>query len=173
MAALAANVHRHVFNNPQDRHPNLFKHLDALLGIQQRNVLRRRDDHRARHGYTLAQGELDVARTGGHVHNQVIQIAPIRLAQQLLQRLRCHRAAPDHGFVLSHQKANGHDLHTIVFQRLHGLAVVALGATIDAHHHRNAGAVDVGIQQAHAGPLGGQSQGQIDGRSALAHAALA
>jgi hypothetical protein len=82
-------------------------------------------------------------------------------------------SAPDHGFILGHQETDGHDLHTVIFQRLHGLAILALGTPLDAHHHRHAGAVDVGIQQAHAGPLGRQRQRQIDSCGALAHAALA
>jgi hypothetical protein len=83
---------------------HLLKHLDALFGVQQRNVLRRGDDHGAGHGHALAQRELDVAGAGGHVDDQVVQVFPVGLAQQLLQRLRGHGAAPDHGFVLSTRK---------------------------------------------------------------------
>jgi hypothetical protein len=42
----------------------------------------------------------------------------------------------------------------------------------NAHHHGLAGAVDIGIQDAHAGPFGGQGQGQVDRGGALADAAL-
>jgi len=95
------------------------------------------------------------------------------LAQQLLQRLRGHRAAPDHGFVLRHQETDGHDLHAKVFHRLHGLAVGAFGPAFDTHHHRLARAVDVGVKQADGGTFGGQRQRQVGRRGALAHAALA
>ena len=91
----------------------------------------------------------------------------------MLQRLGGHGAAPDHGFVLCHQETNGHDLHAVVFQRLHGFAVTRLGAGVDAHHHGLAGAVDISVEQAHAGPLGGQRQRQVHSGGAFAHAALA
>src|SRR5665647_3590420 len=47
----------------------------------------------------LRQGQLDVAGAGRQVDDQVIQVFPVGLAQELLQRLRRHRAAPDHGLV--------------------------------------------------------------------------
>ena len=173
MAAVAAHVGGHVLDDAQDGHAHLLEHLDALLGVQQRNILRGGDDHRAGHGHALAQGELDVARARGHVDDEVVQVFPVGLAQELLQRLGGHGAAPDHGFVLVHQKADGHDLHAVVFERLHGLAVVAFRAAVDAQHHGLAGAVDVGVEHAHAGTLGRQGQGQVGGGGALAHATLA
>ena len=173
VAALAAHMHRHVFHDAQDGHTHLLEHADALHRVQQGNVLRRGDDHRTGQRYALAQGELDVAGAGGHVDDQVIKVAPIGLAQQLLQGLRGHRAAPHHGLVLRHQKANRHDLHAVVFQRLHGFAVGALGPTRQAHHHRLAGAVNVRIQQTHTGTFRGQGQRQIGSGRAFANAAFA
>ena len=173
MAAFAAHVHGHVLDDAEDGHAHFFKHLDALARVEQGDVLRRGDDDGTGHGHTLAQGQLDVAGAGGHVHDQVVQVFPVGLAQQLLQRLGGHGAAPDHGFVLCHQEADGHDLHAVVFQRLHGFAVARLGAGVDAHHHRLAGAIDVGVEQAHAGPLGGQRQRQVHSGGAFAHATLA
>ena len=173
MAAVAAHVHRHVFHDAQNRHPHLLEHLDALLGIEQRNILRRGHHHGAGHGHALRQRELDVAGAGRHVHDQVVQLAPVGLAQQLLQRLGGHGATPDHGLVLRHQETDRHHLHAVVLQRLHGLTVCALGPAVNAHHHRHAGAIDVGIEQAHAGPFGGQGQRQVDRGGALAHATLA
>ena len=170
---LAAHVHRHVLHDAQDRHADLLEHLDALLGVEQRDVLRRGDDHRAGHRHALRQGQLDVAGAGRQVDDQVVQVLPVGLAQQLLQRLGGHRAAPDHGFVLGHQEADRHDLHAVVLHRLHGLAVGRFGPALDAHHHRLARAVDVGVEQAHRRALGGQRQRQVHGHGALAHAALA
>jgi hypothetical protein len=59
-------------------------------------------------GTLLAQRELDVAGARGHVDDQVVQVFPVGLAHQLLQRLAGHGAAPDHGLVFVHQKADGH-----------------------------------------------------------------
>ena len=64
-------------------------------------------------------------------------------------------------------------MNAIVFHGFHGFAVFAFGAAFNAHHHGLAGAVNVGIEQAHTGAFCGQRQRQIDGGSALAHAAFA
>ena len=44
---------------------HLLEHLDALLGVQQRDVLRVVTITGAGHGHALAQRELDVAGAGG------------------------------------------------------------------------------------------------------------
>ena len=173
VAALRADVHCHILNDAQNGHAHLFKHLDAFFGVQQGDVLGCGDDDRARHGHALRQRELNVAGAGRHVDDQVVQVFPVGLAQQLLQRLGGHGAAPDHGFVLRHQKTDGHDLQAVVLHRLHVLAVHALGPAFDAHHHGLAGAVNVGVQQADAGAFSGQGQGQVDRGGAFANAALA
>ena len=54
-----------------------------------------------------------------------------------------------------------------------GFAVVAFGAAFDAHHHRLARAINVGIEQTHFGALSGERQRQVDGGGAFAHATLA
>ena len=166
-------MHGHVFHQAQDRDTHFFEHLDALFGVQQGDVLRRGHDHGARHGHALAQGELDVTGARRHVDDQIIQLFPVGLAQELLQRLGGHRAAPDHGLVLIDQKTDRHDLHAVVFHRLHGLAIFAFRSTFDAHHHGLAGAVDVGIEQTDLGTLGSQRQRQINGGGAFAHTAFA
>jgi hypothetical protein len=73
----------------------------ALLGVEQGDVLRRGHDHRAGDRHPLAQRQLDVAGARRHVDDQVVQVLPVGLAQQLVQRLGGHRAAPDHGLVLA------------------------------------------------------------------------
>jgi hypothetical protein len=123
--------------------------------------------------HALAQRELDVAGAGRHVDDQVVEVAPVRLAQQLLQRLHGHRAAPDHRLVAIDQEADGHDLHTVVLERLHRRAVIAHRTRIHAHHLRLAGAIDIGIEQADAGAFRGQRERQVHGGRALADAALA
>ena len=53
------------------------------------------------------------------------------------------------------------------------LAVLRIGLARDAHHARNARAVDIGIEQADSCALGLQRQREIGRRRALADAALA
>jgi hypothetical protein len=54
-----------------------------------------------------------------------------------------------------------------------GFAVAALRPALDAHHHGLTGAINIGVEQSHAGPFGGQGQGQVNGRGAFAHATFA
>ena len=173
VATVGATVDGHVFDDAQDGHADLLEHAQALARVQQGDVLRRGDDDGAGQRHALAQRERDVAGARRHVDQQVVQIPPVGLVEQLIQGLGGHRPAPDHGLVGFDQEADAHHLHTVVLHRLDGLAVGTLGAAGDTHHHGLAGAVDVGIQDAHAGAFGGQGQRQVDGRGALAHAALA
>jgi hypothetical protein len=76
--------------------PTFSNILRPLARVDERDVLRRGDDHRARHGHLLRERELDVARARRQVHHQVVELAPARVLEQLLERLRHHRAAPDH-----------------------------------------------------------------------------
>ena len=145
MTALAAHMDSHVFHDPQNRHTYFLEHANALQGVNQGDVLRRGDDDSACQGNALAQGQLDIAGTRGHVDDEVIQVAPIGLPQQLLQGLRGHGAAPHHGLVLCHQKTNRHHLHAVCLKRLHGFAVSTFRPTRQAHHHRLAGAVNISI----------------------------
>ena len=61
----------------------------------------------------------------------------------------------------------------MVDRRRDGLAIGAGRLALDAQHQRLAGAVDVGVEHAHAGAFGRQGQRQVDGGGALAHTAFA
>ena len=135
--------------------------------------MRRGDDDRTRQRHTLAQRQLNVPRARRHVDDEVIQVPPVGLAQQLLQGLRGHGTAPHHGLVLRYQKTYRHHLHTVGFEWLHGFAIRAFGSARQAHHHGLAGAVNIGIQQAHTRTFGGQGQRQVGGGGGFADAAFA
>ena len=55
----------------------------------------------------------DVAGAGRHVDDQVVELAPVRVAEQLHQRLRHHRPAPHHRLLLVDQKADRHHLDAV------------------------------------------------------------
>ena len=94
---------------------NIFK---RLARIQQGDVLRRGDDHRAGHRHLLRQGQLDVAGARRQVDDQVVQLVPAGVVEQLRQRLGDHRPAPDHRRLLLHQQADRHDLQAVRGHRL-------------------------------------------------------
>ncbi|CAG9197453.1 hypothetical protein BGLA2_1250004 [Burkholderia gladioli] len=171
--AVRADVDAHVLDDAEDRDAHLLEHLEALLGVEQGDVLRRGDDHRAGHRHALRQRELDVAGARRHVDDQVVQVLPVGLSQQLFQRRGRHRPAPDHRIVLVDQEADRVGLQAVAHQRVHGLVVGRVGAAVHAEHGRQRGAVDVGVEDAHRGAFLRQRQRQVDGGGALAHAALA
>ena len=133
----------------------------------------RGDDDGAGHGHLLRERELDVAGARRQVDDQVVEVAPPGLREQLLERLGDHRPAPDHRRVRLDQEAHAHRLQAVAFHRLHGLAVARGRAPGDAEHERLRRAVDVGVEHADGGALGGERQREVDRRGALAHAALA
>ncbi len=108
--------------------PTFSNILQALPRIEQRDVLRRRHDHGAGHRHLLRQRQLDVAGAGRHVDDQVVEVAPVRLLEQLRQRLRDDRAAPHHRLVGIDQEADRDRLDAVTLHRLHRLAVVRLAA---------------------------------------------
>ena len=116
---------------------------------------------------------MHVTRARGHVDDQVVEVAPVGLAQQLLQRLHHQRTTPDHRLVHVDEKADGADLHAVVLHGLHGLAVGRVRPAMDAEHDGLRRAVDVGVKHADGGALGGQRQRQVGRHGALAHTALA
>jgi hypothetical protein len=59
-------------------------------------VLGRGDDDGAGDRHLLREGELDVAGARRQVHDEVVEVAPLGLGEELLERLRHHRAAPHH-----------------------------------------------------------------------------
>ena len=110
---------------------------------------------------------------GGRSTDQVVEVLPVGVVEQLLQGLGDHRAAPDHRRLLVDQETDRHGLQVVAVHRLQRLAVLRLRLAVHAEHARLAGAVDVRIQNADLGALGRQRQGQVHGGGGLADAALA
>ena len=79
----------------------------------------------------LRQRELHVAGARRHVDDERVEFAPGDLAQHLRQRLRHHRAAPDHRHVFVDEKADRHHFDAVGLQRDH-LAVGHLRLAMQA-----------------------------------------
>ena len=174
VAAAAANVHRHVFQHAENGDVDFAEHVHGFARVDQGDVLRGGNHDGAGNGDFLRQGELDIAGAGRQVDEQVVHIVPFALKQQLLQGLAHHGAAPHHGLVGVDQKADRHYLDA--FGRAHGdemfvfLLRFALG---HAEHGGLAGAVEVGIENAHARAHVVQRYGEVGGGGGFAHAAFA
>ena len=92
---------------------HLLEHRYAASGVDQREVLRRRDDNGAGQRRALRHGQLNVAGARRHVHHQAIEFAPRHFAQQLRHRRHDHRAAPDDGRLLVDHQADRDHLDAI------------------------------------------------------------
>ena len=121
----------------------------------------------------LAQRQLDVPRARRQVDDQHVQLAPVHLPQQLLQRAHDHRAAPDHRLVLLQHQPDRHHGDAMRLQRDDRLAIGRGGPLRHAHHARLRRAVDIGIQQPDPPPLPRQRHGKVGRDGGFAHAALA
>ena len=86
-------MQRHVLDDAEHRHVDLFEHAQPFARIGKRDVLRRGDDDRTRERHPLGEGQLDIAGAGRQVDDEVVEIAPIGVAEQLVERGGDHRTA--------------------------------------------------------------------------------
>ena len=146
---MGADERAHVLDETEDRHLDAGEHLNAALHVEERHVLRRRDDHAAGERDRLHQRELRVTRAGGQVEDQVVELTPLHLEEELTQEAGDHRAAPDHGGVLFEEVPDRHRLQAVALDRKNGLLVGRLGTlSFEPDHLRDRGTVDVGVEQA-------------------------
>ena len=94
------------------------------------------------------------------------------MAHHLLEGAHDHGAAPDHGGVGVDEVADGHGFQAPGFDGKHGFAA-DFGLCVDAEHAGEAGAVDVGVEQADVVAGLGEGDGDVDGGGGFADAALA
>ena len=120
---------------------------------------------------------MHVARAGRQVDDEIVQVAPPSLGDELLQRVAGHSPAPHDGTAGIDEEADGQQPHPVA---LHGhdarlpLHFLHHGAGIfHAEHLGDGRAVYVGIEQADAVALLGEGDGQVGRHGGLAHAAFA
>ena len=159
--ALGAAEERHVFHDTEHRHRDLFKHTKALLGVQKRDVLRRRHYNGPCDRNRLRERKLHITRSRGHVDHEVVEVIPSSLIEKLGERLRDQRTAPDHRLFRINHEAHGVDLQTQAFDRIHVDAVAARRLTFGTQHRGLRGAIDIGVEHAHASAFGSKRQSKV------------
>src|SRR6266581_2926209 len=102
----------------------------------------------------------------------VVKIAPDYVPQELLDGGVDHRSTPRQRLVIWNEEPHRDQLDAVTLRRQQ-LAVPLLGRTLHAHHHRDVGAVHVGIHEPDLRALKGQTGGQIDRDRRFADASLA
>ena len=157
---------------PNTGNLHLLEHRYAASGVDQREVLRRRDDNGAGQRRALRHGQLNVAGARRHVHHQAIQFAPRHFAQQLRHRRHDHRAAPDDGRLLVDHQADRDHLDAKGDER-NQKGLFDFGLLVEAEQARRRGAEHVGVEQADAPALLRHRDGEVGGDGRFADAALA
>ena len=107
----------HVLDHPDHGKPDLMAELDALAHVRQRHFLRRSHDDGpvdAVQELGDAQGLVPGPRRG--VDDQVVQIPPDDIGEELLDQLVLHGPAHDDGMVLllAQKEPDGHHLQLLV-----------------------------------------------------------
>ena len=76
----------------------------ALATSSSGHVLGGRDEQRAADRHRLGQGQLGVRCAGRQVDHEVVELAPVDVAQELLDGAAHERPAPDDGLALGHEE---------------------------------------------------------------------
>src|SRR5260370_2138952 len=172
-AAMRADEVTHVFDQPQVRDLQGVEHLDGAPDVGRGDVLWRRDDDGARHRNALGHGQLNVTRARRKVDDEIVQLAPVDVEQELPDGAGEHWPAPDGGLIGLDKEGDGNNLEAIALDRsdlfVFGVGLFVLGA----EKNRHVGAVHIGVQHADSSPQLGQRQRDVHGAGRLADAALA
>jgi hypothetical protein len=120
----------------------------------------------------LPERDGDVAGAGRHVHDEHVDVAPVHVREELLQRAVQHRPAPHHRLVAVEEEPDRHQLQVVLHRRDDHL-VDRDRLLADAEDLRNRVAVDIGVE--HADPVTElrERDREIRGERRLADAALA
>ena len=163
----------HVLDDPDDRHVHPLEHRERLVDVEQGDFLGRRDEDGPGDRHGLGERQLGVRGPGRQVDDEVVELAPLDVAQELLDRAADERAAPDDGLALGHEELDRDRLHAVPLEG-HDLVRPALaGLSLEPEHHRDVGAGDVGVEESDGRARPGEGHREVDADRALADTALA
>lgn len=169
----------HVLHDAQDLDAGLGAEIDLLPHIQQTDFLRRGHDHGAVEAGLLEEGvhaQVLVAGAGRRVHDQIVQLAPLDVFEELLDQSVLLRPPPDHGVVSVRQhELHAHDAEIVCHPHGTPAGVADVdGFGLDAHHFGDAGPANVGVHDADCvGRVGGEGVGEHGGEGGFANTAFA
>jgi hypothetical protein len=123
-------------------------------------------------GQHLGQRDRDVARAGRKVAQQDVQLPPVDIGQELLDRTVQHRTTPDHGAVGVGEEPDRDHLAAVRLERHHH-AVERHRLAGHAEHPGDRVAPDVRVEHPDPETLLRQGGRQVHGDGRLADAALA
>src|SRR5262249_50109994 len=83
LLAVRADEIAHILNNAKAWNMKLIEHVVGLPDVAQGDLLRSRDEHRACQRDELSQTQLNIPGARGHIHDQVVDLTPLNLAEEL------------------------------------------------------------------------------------------
>ena len=134
--------------------------------------LRRRHDHDLGARQQLAERDGDVAGAGRHVDDERVELAPVDVGEELLERAVQHRPAPHHRRVVVEEEADRHQLQVAAHRR-DDHRVDDDRPLLDAEHVRDRVSVDVRVENADPLAARRKRRGEVRGQRRLADAAFA
>ena len=153
--AVGAGEGGHVLDHAEHLEIDLGGHLGGAAGDALRGRLGRGDDRDLCLRKQLGERHRDVAGAGWQVEQQVVELLPGHVLEELLDRLVEHRAAPDDGRVLLDEEADRHHRRAGRGDGRDDLALRRdLRLLVDAEHSRDRVAVDVAVERARLVTLG-------------------
>ena len=171
-ASGAEHVAAHVLDHAEQAHVGLARHGRGARGDVLCKLLRRRHDDHLCTREQLAERDGDVARAGGHVHDEHVDVAPVNVGEELLERTMEHRAAPHHRLVAVEEEADRHELQAVL-DRWDDHLVDRDRLLVDVQDVRDRVPVDVGVEDADALAQLRERDAEVRGERGLADPALA
>ena len=113
-AAGAEDLRGHVLDHAEELHPGLPRHLRGAARDLLRERLRRRHDDRLGAREHLAERDRDVAGARRHVDDEHVELAPVDVLEELLERAVQHRPAPHQRLVVVDEEADRHQLQVVL-----------------------------------------------------------
>ena len=170
---------RHVLHNAQHRHIHMLtqEHAHAFASIGKRHLLWCGHDHGACDGKRLNQRQVYVARAGRHVDDEIVELAPVGIHDELLQGIARHSTAPQHSLVFVDHKTYREHFHAKFLGRHNEVAAIHFThielLIFQTQHFRHRGTENIGIEQTNAVTLHGKRHSKVNGHRRLAYPTLA
>src|SRR6266498_872411 len=155
-ARVRRNEVTHVLDDPKDWNGNRLKHAQRPAYIRDRHVLRRGHEHGTLYRNQLRKRQLHIARSRRHVHNQVIQLAPLYVREKLFHQPVKNWPAHDHGFIARLQERHRHQFDAVGFDG-NQLVKLYFGTRVArAKHNRNVWTINIDVHNSNSRAIKGQ-----------------
>ena len=170
---------RHVLDEAEDGHVDLLVaiHVDSLAGVGEGDLLGSGDDDGSGDGEGLQQREMDVAGAWRGVEDEIVELAPVGIGNELLQGAGGHAATPESGRGGGDEEADGEELDTVFLDGADEVATILLDGIgtliLYIEHLGHGGSEDVGVEQTYLVAETGEGDGEVGRDGALADASLA